>query len=212
MLTSSWSCRDPTHPSALSGAQISAPRSERGPVRGGNLRTAWCSLRWGEKQSNYLISGNKPCLQLEINERLKPSWLFGCDQTWHQFNNCILYLGRGRQTYLDAGRELELKGLSFSFFFCLCCVMLLGDNVGSTGLQCQEDGDSVWSCTGYLENSERNACQVPLPLFFPALFWRWVGGVGQKPAQPTEAIAVLPMGLIKAGLLFLCFFFLWNTN
>lgn len=181
-----WSCWDPTHPSALSGAQISAPCSEQGPVQGGNLHTAWCSLRLGEKQSNYLISSNKPCLQLEINERLKPSWLFGCDQTWHQFNNCILYLGRGRRTYLDAGRELELKGLSFNFF-CLCCVMLLGD---SMGLQCREDGDRVRSCTGYLENGERNACQKPLPLFFPSSVfgddWVVLGRNLPSPQKPWQ--------------------------
>lgn len=42
----------------------------------GNLHAAWLLFVLGKKQSNYLISENQPRLQLEMNERLKPSWLF----------------------------------------------------------------------------------------------------------------------------------------
>lgn len=76
--------------------QISEPSSEQGPVEEGNLHAAWLLFVLGKKRSNYLISENQPRLQLEMNERLKPSWLFGCDQMWHQFNICTLYLGRGK--------------------------------------------------------------------------------------------------------------------
>lgn len=61
---------------------------------------------------------------------------------WHQCNIYIHYLGGGRLTFLDARRELDLKGLSLNFVP-QCRVILWGAGAALPAWKGQGGGRTV---------------------------------------------------------------------
>lgn len=76
-----------------------------------------------------------------------------------------LIWGVGRLTFLDAGQELDLKGLSFNFFSPPVLCDPARRYCGEQGLlrlpgRGGEDEDSIGGCAGYLENDENSTCEM----------------------------------------------------
>lgn len=76
--------------------------------------------------------------------------------------------GVGRLTFLDAGHELDLKGLSFNFYFFFpppravrsCSVIPRGAGAALPAWKGREEEEGMGGCAGYLENDENSPCEM----------------------------------------------------